>query len=248
MNEDIILISISNHVLTTYFHLGGGPSMNNNYLAEAFKIIPYYPLLKFLMEFYFKPLLNVLDNLNENICFLEIDDKYENIKISCDWCSICNGIIETAKKNIVSNPQLLSLINFEKLKLFDNYLDYILIDRKEKITNDQIYQWTNTTFNNIIYNNIYLLGSLYLKLELVELRWCPFKRSKEFYYRNIDNKFLNPTEEVIKQIGYILYKYETITCNNCPKLVNDNWKFTKSNTKSIFQPLLDQMLKQINIK
>jgi len=248
MNEDTILISISNHVLSTYFQLGGGPGMNNNYFSEALKIIPFYPLLKFLMECYFNPLLKVLDNLDENICFIEIDDKYENIKISCDWCSICNGIIETAKQNIINKPELISFINFEKLVLFDNYLDFILIDRKEKITNDQIYQWTNNTFNtNTINKDILLLGSLYLKLELVERRWCPFKRSKEFYYRNKDNRFLDPTEQVINEIGDILNKYETITCNNCPKIVNEKWKYTKSNTKSIFKPLLDHLMEQIMI-
>lgn len=246
MNEDEILISISNHVLATYFHLGGGPGMNNNYFMEALKIIPCYPLLKFLIECYFIPLKKVLHNLDENVCFLEIDDKYENIKISCDWCSICNGIIETAKQNLINNPELISFINFDKLTLFDNYLDFILIDRKEKVTNDQIYQWTKNTFNsNTVNNQTLLLGGLYLKLELVERRWCPFKRSKEFYYRNKDNQFLDPTEQVILLIGEILNKHETITCNNCPKIINDNWNYTKSNTKSIFQQLLHHLMEQI---
>jgi hypothetical protein len=246
MNEDILLISISNHVLATYGNLGGGPGINNNYFVEALKIIPCYPLLKFFIECYFDPLKKVLYNLDTNVCFLEIDDKYENIKISCDWCSICNGIIETAKQNIINNPELISFINFDKLTLFSNYLDFILVDRKEKITYEQICEWSKNTFNTINKETL-LLGSLYLKLELVERRWCPFKRSKEFYYRNKDNRFLNPTEQVINEIGNILNKYETITCNNCPKIVNEKWKYTKSNIKSIFKPLIDHLMEKIII-
>ena len=90
-----------------------------------------------------------------------------------------------------------------------------------------------------------MLSSIYLKLELIELRWCPFKRSKEFYYRNKDHRYLIPTEQIIHKMGKILSEHETITCNNCPRIINEKWKFTKSNKKSIFQPLLEYMMEQI---
>jgi hypothetical protein len=138
------------------------------------------------------------------------------------------------------------VIKKHEIKVLDSRLDFILVDRKEKVTDDQLYQWTKNTFNTVN-NQTLLLGGIYLKLELVERRWCPFKRSKEFYYRNKDNRFLDPTEQVINEIGDILNKYETITCNNCPKIVNEKWKYTKSNTKSIFKPLLDHLMEQIMI-
>lgn len=81
---------------------------------------------------------------------------------------------------------------------------------------------------------------------MIELRWCPFKRSKEFYYRNKDNRYLEPTEKIIYEIGKILSEHDTITCNNCPRVINEKWKYTKSNKLSIFQPLLDYMVYEIN--
>ena len=83
-------------------------------------------------------------------------------------------------------------------------------------------------------------------MEFLELRWCPFKRSKETYYRNKDPRYLEPTEKIMYEIGKILNEHETITCNNCPNIVNTNWKYTKNREPSIFQPLLDYMMKEID--
>jgi len=155
--------------------------------------------------------------------------------------------METVKQNVIKHPTILKQIDFEKLKIMDTYIDFILIDRKEKLTNKQIEKWCEKTFGKITID-LLLLSSLYLKGEMIELRWCPFKRSKKFYYRNKDKRYLEPTEKTIYKVGKILSNYETITCNNCPKVVNENWKYTKSNTQSIFQPLLDYMIKEINSK
>lgn len=81
---------------------------------------------------------------------------------------------------------------------------------------------------------------------MVELRWCPFKRSKKLYYRNKDKRYLEPSENMIYEIGKILSKHEIITCSNCPKVVNEKWQYTKSNKRSIFQPLLNYMIEEIN--
>jgi len=238
-----ILFNISKKVISTYFFLGAGPGVNN--FKEGAKIMPYYPFLKIVLNFLFKPLKPALQNLDNNVCFLEIGEKYENIKLSCDWCSICNGIMETAKQNIIADPKLLKEIDFKKLKFIDKYLDFILVDRTEKIQTEKIEDWCQTTFGTTT-TDLLLLSRMYLKLEMIELRWCPFKRSKEFYYRNTDERYLEPTKKIIYELGEILSKYETVNCNNCPKLINENWKYTKSNKESIFQPLLDYMMKEIN--
>ena len=81
---------------------------------------------------------------------------------------------------------------------------------------------------------------------MIELRWCPFKRSRETYYRNIDKRYLKPTGKMMYEIGKILATSETITCNNCPKIVNRNWRYTKSNQQSSFQPLLNYMIKEVD--
>ena len=112
------------------------------------------------------------------------------------------------------------------------------------MTDAKVEKWCKRTFGKITID-LLLLSKIYLKLEMVELRWCPFKRSKEFYYRNQDKRYLKPTEKVIHEVGKILSKDETITCNNCPRLVNEKWKYSKSNKRSIFRPLLDHMMEKI---
>jgi len=238
----IIFFIISIQTIFIYLIKGSGLDKKSN--SEGFKIIPIMSNLSAIMDYLFIPFIPALDNLDKNVCFLEIDDKYNNIKISCDWCSICNGIIETAKLNIINNHDLLKKIDFEKLREFDKYLDYILIDRRKKLMKKQIEEWCQDTFQAKS-SDLLLLSRIYLKVEMIELRWCPFKRSKQFYYRNKDKRFLNPTNKIIYEVGKILSKHDTITCNNCPKIVNDNWKYTKSDTKSIFQPLLDYMMEEI---
>ena len=122
--EELILFNISNNAVKTYLMNGSGLGKVS---IEAVKIMPHYPFLKIIMNYLFVPLKYTLYNLDKNVCFMEIDDKYSNIRISCDWCSICNGIVETAKSNIVTNPKITKTIDFENLKNIDSYLDFILV-------------------------------------------------------------------------------------------------------------------------
>jgi hypothetical protein len=246
--EEYLLLTISNETIKhLIYNKGDGQSKREGTVAEAFKIFPHYPFLKLFMNCFFTPLKPILHNLDKNVSFLDIEQNQNNkvFILSCDWCSICNGVMETAKQNIIKNPGSLKQIDFKKLNFADKYLDFILLDRKEKIMNEQIEKWCKNTFKKTTVD-LLLFSKIYLKTEMVELKWCPFKRSTEFYYRNKDMRYLEPTEEIIFKVGQILSKYETITCNNCPKVVNANWKYTKSNTQSIFQPLLEYMMKEIN--
>jgi len=249
MKEEIILFNISNYSIKTYFSLEKLFFIVDSWLGDSIielvKIYPHYPFLKLIMNYLFTPLKPALHNLDKNVCFLNIDDKYVCLRLSCDWCSIVNGIMETAKQNIIKNPKLVKRIDFEKLKIADKYLDFILVDRKDKLTNDKIEKWCQKTFGKTT-TVLLLLSQIYLKIEMIELRWCPFKRSKEFYYRNKDKRYLEPTEQMIYEFGKIISKHETITCNNCPKVINEKWKYTNSNKQSVFQPLLDYMMEEIH--
>ena len=251
---EAILLTISNtlfkYVICNDMNVYGKidtSSYSGKKTTEAWKIAPHYPLLKLGMNYFFNCLKPALHDLDKNVCFLDIetDKNIEGFLLSCDWCSICNGIIETAKQNILKNPELLKCIDFEKLKVADNYLDFCLVARTEKITNEKTEKWCESIFGKTNCD-LLLFSQIYLKLEMIELRWCPFKRSTEFYYRNKDKRYLDPIEQIRWRVGEILSNYETITCNNCPSAVNEKWKYTKSNTKSIFQPLLDFMIKEIN--
>ena len=36
--------------------------------------------------------------------------------MDCDWCSICNGAMETVKQNLIKNPDLINYVtNWDKL-------------------------------------------------------------------------------------------------------------------------------------
>ena len=250
MKEEIVLILLS--IITVKLFLNNKDDgvynrVGSTTINELIKIYPHYPFLKLIMNYLFTPLKPALDDLDKNVCFLDIEENKETITfiVGCDWCSICNGIVETAKQNIIKNPENLKLIDFEKLNVFDKYLNFILIDRTEKLTNDKIEEWCENIFGNKS-THLLLFSQIYLKIEMIELRWCPFKRSKRLYYRNKDKRYLEPNEKMIYEVGKILSNNETITCNNCPKIVNENWNYTKSNKRSIFQPLLDHMIGEIN--
>lgn len=215
--------------------------------VEGIKIYPSYVFLKFWMYACYTPLLPALRGLDTNVCFVMEKGFFPIFRVSCDWCSICNGILETAKQNIIRDPELIAYIDFNRLRYIDIYLDFILADRTDKITADTTRIWCEQTFSRTT-PELLLFSSVYLKLESVELKWCPFKRSKELYYRNKDARYLLPTESIIYEVGRILAQpeHETITCNNCPKVINEHFAFTGSNTDSIFQPLLDSMMIEIN--
>lgn len=243
MFEDLLFISLT--LKTISYRLKGNSFVNkvssgNNSIIEGLKIIPLYPLFKFSINNLIIPLKPALKNFNENISFLDIGEDNEFVYY-CDWCSLANGILYTAKENIISDITLLDKIDFNKLNNFKLYLNWVLIQRTNKISNEDIINFSRNNFGQINNPKLITLSEIYLNLELIELRWCPFKRSKESYYRNNDKRFLFPDEEIIQEVGKILNKNETITCNNCPNIINKNWKYTKSNDKSHFQPLLEYL-------
>jgi len=111
--ESYLLFTISNKVVRTYFlFMGGGLGHKSFDFKEGWLIMPNIINLKFIMYNLFFPLKSALKNLDKHVCFLDIDDKYDNIRISCDWCSICNGILHTAKQNIIKNQKLVKTIDF----------------------------------------------------------------------------------------------------------------------------------------
>lgn len=208
-------------------------------ILEGLLIAPTYFLLKFLTHFLFYPLKNTLNNLSNNVSFLNTSlSAYTTFVNHCDFCSLCNGIMETARINLKEQIELETEIDFNKLKYVNIYLNIVLYFRKTKISNDEINNWCQTNFNKTS-KNLLLFSEIYLKLTLIEQRWCPFKRSKEYYYRNKDNRYREPYDENIYEIGRILAEQETITCNNCPNYVNGHYEYLQINNHSVYEPLLE---------
>jgi hypothetical protein len=240
MELNAILLTLSFHTMNDLgeclYHL-----TISNYPVELFCIYPHALFLKLVMTLIFHPLKPALRHLDKNVCFLDIETNENNeyTIIGCDWCSLCNGMFETAKQNIIKHPDLLDQIDFNKLRLVDYWFDVVLLNRLDKLPN--VDKWCKMTFGKTN-DNLLLFSRLYLKLELIELRWCPFKRSREFYYRNKDARYIEPTEQTIYEMGKLLRKKEN--CCDCPNIINNKWKYTKSNKQSMFQPLLDYMVRE----
>ena len=107
-------------------------------------------------------------------------------------------------------------------------------------------------------NAVSTLFSMYLKavgldpaehavrkeLERVELVWCPFKRCAEDYYRNADARYdRSPSpqaeEDLYKRLGAMLG--DTVECRDCASAFNAEFPMEGSNTRSIYQGLLDAL-------
>ena len=83
-----LLLNISNKACLTYLLLGGGLGNKSIDFRESYLIIPQYFFLTKIMNDLFIPLKRTLHNLDNNLFFLDIDEKFNNIRISCDWCSL----------------------------------------------------------------------------------------------------------------------------------------------------------------
>ena len=216
-----------------------------NHFQEGLRIFPFFYLNKGFARFYYG-LRCALFNIETNVSFLQIDMKGSDfISLSCDWCSIMNGMIETAKTNLLYDPTLSDLLDMPNLNYVSDFLRKCLKKRKDQITDDKINKFCLKTFNQITYP-LYVVSKIYLQLEDIETRWCPFKRAKEFYYRNSDPRYFSVSETNFYSIGKILSKYDNMTCNNCPKIVNNEWVPLGTTKPSVFIPLLEWMVKDIN--
>jgi hypothetical protein len=207
-----------------------------NTIYELIFICYTFNLLLFMCNYAFEPFKHLLFGMEDNVSFMEIECEFRG---GCDWCSLCNGICETVRINLQRNPD--APLDITKLEILNSYFDIVLANRKTKVVADE---WCLATFGKIT-RELLLFSQLYLKVEQIELRWCPFKRSRETYYRNKDARYLEPSVQMMYEVGKILATNDTITCNNCPKLLNQCDQFPKATTPSLFQPLLDAMLRDI---
>ena len=220
--------------------------------GEGIKIFPNYKMIKLFINYIIIPFQHLLIGYKNNVSFLCIGNEDDKIllTISCDWCSICNGALETIKNNLKQNPDLINCVtNWKKVIKINEYLNWVLKDRVNNVDIEDILQFSQSNFGISDDVRFLLISSMYLKFEEIELKWCPFKRSKEYYYRNYDSRYLVPSMYNIYKVGEILAKEEKITCNNCPNVVNNSWPKYRDQKQSVFQPLLEyscNLLQKIN--
>lgn len=165
-----------------------------------------------------------IDSIENYISFTRLNLS-KNDKLNCDWCSMANGIIklsiDSLKANL-KNESLIQSISLWNIKLFLLYLDIALFYRKRKITKQEIDSFIKYTFPSStisIYPILFCYSKLYLLLEQIELKWCPYK-SMQYYYRNKDARYLSINEQTIYEAGKILSKFDTIECHICNQVLN----------------------------
>ena len=242
MIDNDILWDIHNQTNFQYIFFGDwssstyDPMMDYNTIREGILVGYLYPFMRFTCDYWYEPFKHLLFGMEDNVSFMEIECDSRN---GCDWCSLCNGLCETARINLQRNPD--APLDITKIEILNSYFDIVLANRKTKVIADE---WCLATFGKIT-RELLLFSQIYLKVEQIELRWCPFKRSSETYYRNKDARYLEPSVQMMYDVGKILATNDTITCNNCPKLLNQCDQFPRATTPSLFQPLLDAMLREI---
>jgi hypothetical protein len=135
MIDDAILWEIHKHTYN-YFRIfkqpgSFDPMMNCNTLRELILICYTFPFLRIICDYLFEPLKHLLTGLEDNVAFMEIDMTFEFCN-GCDWCSICNGILETARINLQRNPD--APLDIIKLEILNSYLYFALEKRKPKLS------------------------------------------------------------------------------------------------------------------
>jgi hypothetical protein len=200
----------------------------NTSIYEGILISPINPILLKLyanVYFSFKPIL--IKPLSEYIVFSRLNISNKD-RANCDWCSIANGlfklIIDSIKYHIKNNNiNLLLKVNLLYLNILIKYIKTTLVFRKKQITKNNIIEYINTeigSYNKKLYNIIYKSAYIYLLVEQIELRWCPFK-SMQKYYRNTNPNYVPINNKIIYEVGRILSKYETIECVFCNNVIHE---------------------------
>lgn len=208
---------------------------NSYYFWKGITIFPSYPVLKIFIHLFVEPLKPLLSNVGDNISFLNINNCA--FSISCDWCSIANGVLETIRINLNKNPELLDQVDFDKPKM----CLYFVNDDWSK---ERINKHRAKLFGNILTEDnaerLHLIAKFYAYAEYTEKRWCPFKRAAKLYYRN--KKYMSLSERNIRKFGKIISKVDNIKCHNCNDFLNKTIQRNKTDNY-IFQPMLDYLIR-----
>ena len=111
----------------------------------------------------------------------------------CDWCSLLNGICHTIKTNAGRGTDAARVIgvasrDFERAEA---YMRFAMASRHNE--DDDAFlrdadAYCDEAFGSLD-ESLRVFSRFALRLERVELVWCPFKRCAEDYYRNTDERY-----------------------------------------------------------
>ena len=192
----------------------------------------------------------LLNDLRKNVCFLHNPDKKlsPQFVMHCDWCSLLNGICHTIKTNAGNGDEAARRIgvaahDFERAEA---YMRFAMASRNNEDENAFLRDADAYCAENFgcTHESLRVFSRFALRLERVELVWCPFKRCAEDYYRNTDARYRrHPSPEneeaLYKRLGAMLG--DGVECRDCASEFNAEFPMEGSNTRSIYQGLLDAL-------
>ena len=157
----------------------------------------------------------MLNNLRKNVCFLHNPDKKlsPQFVMHCDWCSLLNGICHTIKTNAgpATKPRGASvsqlMISSGPRPTCASPWRVATTRMKTRFCGDAD-AYCEENFGTSAHESLRVFSRFALRLERVELVWCPFKRCAEDYYRNTDERQVihrpENEEALYKRLGAML--------------------------------------------
>lgn len=187
-------------------------------------------------------------NINDYIQLTRFIAHNNMDRMSCDWCSIVNGMLEfnldvikgNAANNILKlNNFGLTVVHYALTTL--RHIPTSAVTNSCKFTNNDVLTFIHK--NNISYkdNELSKLITLVKKLleikeavSQIESRWCPFRYLGDIAY---EREYWNTN---LEEVARMLQEHGKVICNTCVKEANN--KFGIDNcVPSIFQPMLNKM-------
>ena len=193
---------------------------------------------------------HLLDGLRSNVCFLHNPGKKlsPQFVMHCDWCSLLNGICYTIKTNAGTGADAARVIGVASRDFAraEAYMRFAMASRNDE--DDDAFlrdadAYCDEAFGST-HESLRVFSRFALRLERVELVWCPFKRCAEDYYRNTDERYSkHPSpqaeEALYKRLGAMLG--DGVECRDCASSFNAAFPMQGSNQQSIYQGLLDAL-------
>ena len=193
---------------------------------------------------------HLLNNLRKNVCFLHNPGKKlsPQFVMHCDWCSLLNGICHTIKTNAGNGDEAARRIgvaahDFERAEAYMRFAMASRTDEDDDAFLRDADAYCEEAFGST-HESLRVFSRFALRLERVELVWCPFKRCAEDYYRNTDERYVatpspQAEEALYKRLGAMLG--DGVECRDCAAEFNAAFPMEGSNTRSIYQGLLDAL-------
>ena len=187
-------------------------------------------------------------NIKDYIQFTRFISRDNKDRMSCDWCSVVNGMLEfildVIKGNAASdilklNTFGLTLTHFALTSL--QHIKTSVVTNSCKLTNDVALSFIHE--NKISFKDSELTKLVALIKKLLEIkeavaqiesRWCPFGYLGDIAY---ERKYWN-TE--LEAVAHMLQENGKLVCTSCIQEANEKFGINNG-IESVFQPLLDKM-------